>query len=284
MAVRDGVIISSMDPTDLGSCLRGWRDRLSPAEAGLPVGPRRRAAGLRRQELATLAGLSVEYLSRLEQGRAEHPSVSVLAPLARALRLTESERDQLYRLAGHAPPSPGTAPRHVTPSLRRIVDRLEDCPVLVIDPAWEVVEANRLARPLLGEDGVTGNALRRLFSDAPTRVIHPDIGEAAFEAAAVTDVRAARSRWPDDHALRALVDELLAISPRFARLWDEPSPGASLAGRKVVRHPDIGPITLDCDTLDAAGTSLRLVVYTAQPGSPDATALRLLETVGTQQL
>ena len=269
-----------MDPTQLGSCLRTWRDRLSPAEAGLTVGPRRRAPGLRRQELATLAGLSVDYLARLEQGRAEHPSASVLAPLAHALQLSPPEREQLFALAGHASPASGTAPRRLTSSLRRVLDGLAASPVLVIDPGWEVVEANRMAWALLGEEHATGNGLRTMFLGGPSRIEHVQAGEQAFAAAAVADLRAGRSRWPEDLALRALTDELLSGSPRFADLWHHGPAWPDLEGRKVVRHPDIGPITVDCDLLMARGTSLRLVVYTAPSGSPDATSLQLLDVVG----
>ena len=273
-----------MDPTDLGSCLRTWRDRLTPEEAGLLPGPRRRAPGLRRQEVATLAGLSVDYLARLEQGRAERPSASVLAPLARALRLSPPERDELFRLAGHAAPTPGTAPRHLTPSVRRILDGLAASPVVVVDPGWEVVEANRMAVALLGEEHMAGNGLRTMFLGGSSRIEHVGDGEAAFAAAATADLRAARGRWPEDVALRTLADDLLAGSPRFAALWESVPAEPDLTGRKVVRHPEIGAITLDCDLLEARGTSLRLVVYTAPPGSPDATALKLLDAVGTQTL
>ena len=269
-----------MDPTDLGSCLRAWRDRLSPAEAGLPTGPRRRAPGLRRQELATLAGVSVDYLARLEQGRAERPSPSVLAPLARALRLTQAEEEELFRLAGHAAPASGSAPRHLTPSLHRVLDGLAASPVLVVDPGWEVVEANRMAWALLGEEHATGNGLRTMFLGGPSRIEHIENGEEAFAAAAVADLRAARGRWPEDRALHELADQLLAGSPRFAELWHHGPAWTDLEGRKVIRHPEIGPITVDCDLLTARGTSLRLVIYTAPPGSPDATALRLLDVVG----
>src|SRR5215207_7770493 len=123
---------------DLGACLRAWRDRLSPADAGLQRTSRRRAPGLRRQEVAALAGVSVEYLARLEQGRALHPSASVLGPLARALRLSDAERNHLLVLAGHAPDAPWVA-AHLTPGLQRILDRLEDTPVHVIDDTFQVV-------------------------------------------------------------------------------------------------------------------------------------------------
>src|SRR5215216_3467032 len=118
-----------MDQRELAACLRSWRDRLQPAEAGLPSGGARRAPGLRREEVSHLAGVSVDYLARLEQGRAAHPSPSVLATLARALRLSDDERAHLFRVAGHAEPYPGGMRRHLTPSVQRVMDRLVEVPV-----------------------------------------------------------------------------------------------------------------------------------------------------------
>ncbi|WTW93062.1 helix-turn-helix transcriptional regulator [Streptomycetaceae bacterium NBC_01309] len=276
-----------MHRTDLGSSLRAWRDRLGPAEAGLPVGPRRRAPGLRRQELANLAGLSVEYLARLEQGRAGRPSAAVLGPLARALRLTDDERDHLFRLAGHASPAPGIASTHVTPGVQRIIDRLHDAAVVVVDPVWTVVLANPLAVALLGDD-VTGgdgepNVLRRHFTGRPSRVVRTPDEAAAFEAYAAADLRASLARYPQDPRIRGLVDELRAHSPSFESRWTSGADiSASTSQPKTVRHPQVGRLELDCDVLEATGSALRLVVYTAAPGSRDQESLNLLAALGTQ--
>ncbi|MDI2128737.1 helix-turn-helix transcriptional regulator [Yinghuangia seranimata] len=271
---------------DLGTCLRAWRDRLPPAAVGLPEGPRRRAPGLRRQELATLAGLSVEYLARLEQGRAGQPSTSILAPLARALRLTDEERDHLYRLAGHASPAVGHAAAHITPGLQRIVDRLGDAAVMAVDRTWTVVLANPLAVALFGDlaTGADGehNVLRRHFADGPTRLTGTPEERAAFEAGAVADLRASLARFPGDPAVPALVRELQSLSPRFAELWAQRDIATSTAQRKTVDHPQAGRLHLDCDVLEAAGSSLRLVVYSAAPGTADQTGLAFLAAVGTQ--
>jgi transcriptional regulator with XRE-family HTH domain len=275
-----------MSDADLGSCLRAWRDRLPPAEVGLPAGPRRRAPGLRRQELATLAGLSVEYLARLEQGRAGRPSTSVLGPLARALRLTEEERDHLYRLAGHSSPAPGVASAHITPGLQRIIDRLNDAAVVAVDRAWSVVLANPLAITLLGDDatGEDGerNILRRHFTGRPSRVIRTPAEAANFEAYAVADLRASLGRFPADPYLLGLIDELQSASPRFTELWARTDVAASTSQLKRVEHPEVGRLTLDCDVLEATGSALRLVIYTAAPGTPDHQALTLLCAVGPQ--
>jgi transcriptional regulator with XRE-family HTH domain len=269
-----------MDSDELAACLRSWRDRLSPAEAGLPAGGHRRAPGLRREEVAQLAGLSLDYLARLEQGRASNPSPSVLAPLARALRLTDAERDHLYRVAGQAPPASGRMSRHLTPSVQRVLDRLSDVPVLVADAAWDIVAVNPLAAALLGDP--SGNILRHHFTGAPSRVVRAPEEVADFEAEAVADLHDALGRYPDDPDLRALIDDLREVSDRFAELWERRPVAIRPSDRKTFEHPEVGRITLDCDHLTVGGSDLRLVVYTAPAGSPDAEALALLGAIGLQ--
>jgi transcriptional regulator with XRE-family HTH domain len=277
-------IIDGMD--ELAACLRTWRDRLQPADAGLPAGGTRRAPGLRREEVAHLAGVSVDYLARLEQGRASSPSPSVLAPLARALRLSEDERAHLFRVAGHAEPDAGRMRRHLTPGVQRVLDRLADTPVLVIDAAWEVVASNPLADALVG-DISAGTARDRniawgQFTDAPSRVVRSAEETAEFEAGVVADLHDALGRHPDDERLRALVDDLRRASERFAELWEQRPVARHAAARKTLLHPEVGTITLDCDVLEVLGSDLRLIVYTAPPGSADARALALLGAVGLQ--
>jgi transcriptional regulator with XRE-family HTH domain len=273
---------------ELASCLRAWRDRLTPGEVGLPAGGRRRAPGLRREEVARLAGLSVDYLARLEQGRAGHPSPSVLAPLARALRLSDDERAHLFRVAGQAEPRPGQIDRHITPGVQRVLDRLADVPVVVIDAAWTVIAANPLAVALVGEaageaDPRARNVAWRHFTGAPTRYARDAEEDARLEVEAVADLREALGRYPDDGPLQALIADLQEASPRFAELWSRRAEVAPrTASRKTIVHPEIGPITLDCDILIVRGSDLRLIVYTAPPGTPDANALALLATIGLQ--
>lgn len=271
---------------ELAACLRTWRDRLSPAEVGLPAGGRRRAPGLRREELAQLAGVSVDYLARLEQGRASHPSPSVLAPLARALRLTDDERAHLFRVAGQAEPLVGTINRHVTPSVQRVIDRLGDVPVVVIDAAYEVVAANALAIALTGGKSTADPRGRNIawsqFTGAPSRFVRDDAESARMDAEVVADLREALGRYPEDPVLRELIDDLLEASPRFAGLWEGAPVAPRTASRKAIDHPEVGRITVDCDILQVRGSDLRLIVYTAPPGSADAQALRLLAAIGTQ--
>lgn len=273
------------DVDDLAGCLRAWRDRLDPAELGLSRSSRRRAPGLRREELADLAGLSVDYLARLEQGRATHPSVSVLEPLARALRLTDAERGHLFRLAGHGT-SPGQLRRHLSPGIQRILDRCGDIPVLVIDAGWDIVAINPLGAALLGEELRPGpeqpNVLRRYFAGEHGRVEHMPGEAVRFEEAVVADLHATLGRHPDDPALLRLAADLRASSARFAQLWEARPVGELAACRKLVRHPDVGSVELDCDTLMVQGSDLRLVMYTAAPGSDAASKLALLAALGCQ--
>jgi transcriptional regulator with XRE-family HTH domain len=259
---------------ELARCLRTWRDRLDPAELGVPVDARRRAPGLRRAELARRAGVSLDYLARLEQGRATHPSPSVLGALSRALRLSDAERAHVYRLAGQAPPSAGTVNRELTPGVARMLDRLADVPVIVFDAAWSVVAANAPAEALLGR--LDGNLAWRYFTGAPSRVLRGPEDDAVFEAEVVADLHDALGRHPDDERLRRLVADLRAASPRFAELWEQRPVARRTNDRKTIAHPEFGSLTFDCDVLTVAGSDLRLVVYTAAPGSAAAAALAQL--------
>jgi hypothetical protein len=267
---------------DLGTCLRAWRDRLSPEEVGLSAGGRRRAKGLRRQEVAELAGLSVEYLARLEQGRAVHPSAAVIGPLARTLRLSDAERDHLLVLAGHAPGASHLAP-HLTPSVLRIIDRLSDTPVHVSDDRYNVVHANRLAIAVLGDDLIGTNYARTMFLGGTMRVDDIDGHHDDFRARIVADLRKLLTTSAQPDAVRALVDELLADSPDFAERWSRADVGSTGRPRKVIVHPEVGRFTVDCDVLSVDDSSLKLMIYTAPPGTPDAQALALLSTIGSQR-
>jgi transcriptional regulator with XRE-family HTH domain len=272
--------------TDLAGSLRSWRERLAPEEAGLPAGARRRAPGLRREEVAMLAGVSVGYLTRLEQGRADHPSAQVLTALGRALRLSEEEQAHLLRSAGHAD-GDGRMRRHLTPGVQRMLDRLVDVPVLVIDAAWDTVAANPLAVALVGEEvtrpGREGNYIWRHFSGGASRVLRSSEEVAAMEESMVADLHAGLGRHPEDPVLRERIAELRRASPRFEELWAEKPTAVHTEARKTFAHPEVGTLTLDCDTLHVHGTDLRLVVHSAAPGTPDAEALALLAVVGLQR-
>jgi transcriptional regulator with XRE-family HTH domain len=267
----------------LGTALRRWRDRLSPRDAGLPERRGRRAAGLRREELADLAGLSVDYVVRLEQGRATSPSAQVVAALARALQLAADERDHAFRLAGLLPPAPGRISTHVPPGVARMLARLADLPVGVFSADWTLLTWTPSWAALIGDpaerDPGALNLVRAVFGDGPSGlaawpVRHDEDG--ALESALVADLRGALLDHPHDPDLAALVAQLRAGSPRFARLWDDGRVGRHVSARKTVEHPVVGDITCDCDVLTVPGSDLRLVVYTVEPGSADAEKLEFL--------
>lgn len=281
---------TSGDPgsNDLGRALHGWRDRVSPATVGLPAGGVRRAAGLRREELAQLAALSVDYITRLEQGRATSPSPPVLASLARALRLSADERTYLYRLAGQPEPGPGQISSHVPPGLRRLLDRLDGAPLCVHDAAWNLIEWNRPWAALLGDPsalrGRERNIPWRHFTGRHGRARPTPAQRAEFEAAIVADLRTATARYPADQGLRSLIKDLRQESARFDELWDSGIVGVHESARKTIDHPEVGPLTLDCDVLVAPGSDLRVVTYTAAPGSEAAARLGLLDVIGIQAM
>jgi transcriptional regulator with XRE-family HTH domain len=277
-----------MATTEFGQTVRRWRDRVPPEAAGLPAGGHRRAAGLRREELALLAGISVDYITRLEQGRAANPSEQVVEALSRALRLSGVEREHLFHAAGLVPPGRGMVPAHITPSVHRLLDRLTGTPVAVYDAAWTLLLANPLYAALMGDPsgwrGNERNGVWRNFVGQDSRVRHTPESGRALETALVADLRATASRYPADQRLRHLVTELHANSDRFAELWDSGAVGRHEASRKTVDHPRLGPVTLDCDVLSVAGNDLRIMIYTAEPGTENAERLALLGVLGTQAL
>lgn len=277
-----------MTATELGQALRRWRDRVSPDTAGLPSGGQRRAAGLRREELALLAGISVDYVTRLEQGRAANPSGQVVEALARALRLSGDERAYLFRLAGLVAPGPEMVPGYITPSVQRLLDRLVDTPVGVSDAAMTLLVANPMYAALMGDPsgrrGFERNGVWRNFLGAPTRVRHTPEEQRAFEVGMVSELRATAGRYPADRQLRCLIAELRAGSERFAELWDAGVVGRLEASRKTIEHPEVGLLTLDCDLLRVEGNDLHVLVYSAEPGTEAAEKLELISVVGTQSL
>ncbi|MEW2622942.1 helix-turn-helix transcriptional regulator [Streptomyces sp. NPDC048106] len=275
--------------SDFAALLRAWRDRLSPADAGFTVAAGRRAPGLRREELAQLAGLSVDYVLRLEQGRARNPSDQVVGALARALQLSRAERDQLYRSAGLLPPRDGTVSTHVPPSIQRLAVRLGDVPIGVFTAGWTLVWWNTMWSALHGDPSALPTAERNLaravFGNGVAHASMPPIrserGPDASEASIVADLKDAVSRYPADPQLDRLVTELRETSDVFARHWATQSTAAPhTTDRKTIRHPEIGDILLDCDVLIVPGVDLRMVTYTAATGSDDAGKLDLLRVTG----
>ncbi|AXB47924.1 helix-turn-helix transcriptional regulator [Amycolatopsis albispora] len=279
-----------MDRAELAGFLRSRRERITPADVGLPAGRRRRTPGLRREEVAQLAFISNEYYTRLEQAKAPRPSREVLAGLTRALRLSDTERDYLHHLAG-APPGPAPGPsREVRPSILALLDRLPLAAALVLSASYEVIAWNPLAAALMEDFSALSrrerNLVRRAFLE-PRHDGRPlygltDSGE--FAASAARHLRATAARYPDDPELVALIAELREGSEEFARLWDSRDVCAGPSLCKTFHHPVVGPVSVICDVLDITDRDQRVVIYTAEPGSRSEEALRLLSVVGTQRL
>lgn len=276
-----------MDTGELADFLRARRERLRPEDVGLPSGPRRRTPGLRREEVSVLANISTEYYVRLEQARAPRPSGEVLAGIARALRLTDAESDHLHVLAGTAPLATARLHRRdVRPSILALLDRLPLTAGIVMSAAFEVLAWNDLAAalmtdfaPLSPEDR---NLARRAFL-APSEALF-NVGDGAeFREHCAMELRSAVARYPDDPAIARLVSDLLAGSAEFARLWARHDVAAAPMLTKTFLHPDVGPITVDCDALALTDQDQHLVLYTAAAGTADAEKLALLGVIGAGQ-
>ncbi|MGI5283823.1 helix-turn-helix transcriptional regulator [Nonomuraea polychroma] len=270
-----------MDRAELAAVLRTARSRVKPADVGLPAGPRRQVPGLRREEVAQLAGLGVDYVIRLEQGRGPRPSPQVLSALARALRLSDDDRDTMFRLAGAAPPQAGRVPMLVRPSVLRLLDRMADLPALVLSAKSDVLAWNPLAAALLGD-----------FSELPSRQRNliwqrflgktPD-PDAESAADCVGCLRTAQARYPEDPDLARLIADLRAGSARFDALWRARRSGRLRPGSATIEHPELGPLTLDVDVLQEPETDQNVLVYSVAPGTPEASALELLRVTGLER-
>jgi transcriptional regulator with XRE-family HTH domain len=281
------------DATELGATLRAWRDRLSPTAAGLPSRRARRALGLRREELAELAGISVDYVVRLEQGRFTTPSAQVIAALARALQLTNAERDHLYRLARLIPPTDGEISDHIPPGLHRVLNRLGDAAVAVFAADWQLIWWNRCWAALLGDPSSTPRTLRNFardsfpINDDGPRLSHWPVTSLArdmVDAAIVSDLRRATGRLPNNSRLTSLIGLLTTGNQRFAELWASGAVGAHREDHKIVEHPTVGPIAVDCDVMTDGDAELKVVILTAAPDTEDETKLRLAFLSGVPDL
>ncbi|MGW3123712.1 helix-turn-helix transcriptional regulator [Streptomyces sp. NPDC001107] len=276
-----------MDLQELAAFLKSRRDRIRPAEVGLPTGPRRRVPGLRRDEVAHLAGASVDYYTELERGRGAQPSPQILTALARALRLTSDERNHLFHLAGHpAPPSHGPL-GHVEPGLLGLLDRLTTTPAQVITDLHETLVQNRLALALLGPPpgrGMSASFVYRWFTDPEARRIYPTEDAEKHSRAFVADLRAVSARRSRESDVMGLVAQLLRRSREFGQLWEEREVALRRVDRKRIVHPSLGVIELDCHNLFSEDGRQRLLWFSAPPGSAGAEQLELLSVVGTQDL
>lgn len=274
-----------MQRDQLADFLRRRREAIRPAEVGIASSLRRRTAGLRREEVAMLAGMSVDYVVRLEQGRSSQPSTQLLGALARALRLSEDERDHLFRLAGHHPPAADGTARLARAGLVRLLDLLGDTPAMVISDLGEVLAQNRMSTLLMGElTGMTGDRrylIFRWFTEPATRGTHPPEEQEHQARQLVADLRATAGRRSDATTAR-LIARLREASADFRRLWAEHEVAVRRADRKTMVHPRVGPVLLDCETLLTPDLGQLMVVLT--PADAEARErLELLRVLGLEE-
>ncbi|MWV47952.1 helix-turn-helix domain-containing protein [Rathayibacter sp. VKM Ac-2803] len=277
-----------MDPDALAQFLTRHRDGLHPSDVGLPEGPRRRTAGLRREEVAQLAGMSTDYYTRLEQRRSTRPSVQILGSLARALRLTPDERDYLFRVAGLDAPDRHSSGDYIAPGLLRVLDRLADTPAMILSPLGEALVQNEPAKALFGDlsrfTGLERSEIHRWFLRPETeRRRYPEADHDRQSRSQVASLRAALGVMGPNSRAAELVRELSRQSTEFAALWDQHEVGRRFADHKTLLHPDLGPIEVDCQVLFTEDDSQALLVLTAPPRSEAAGRLELLAVLGSQQ-
>ena len=261
--------VTTANRADLAAFLRARRARVSPQDAGLPAMGRRRTPGLRRQEVAQLAGMSVDYYIRLEQARGPHPSRQVLSALARALMLSGDEREYLFRTAGEAPPQPARPSREITPGIRHLLDGMPATPAYVVDAAYNVLAWNQLATHFIGNLAgyADRNMIRWTFRRSAGDSIWSDEHFLRFTRSTVADLRANYARFPGDPEIGRLVTEMLALSPLFAGMWAAHEVEVRGPMLKHVDHPQAGPLEFECQVLHIAETGQRLIAYCAAPGS-----------------
>ena len=259
-------------PAELGEFLRSRRARISPELLGLDSGTRRRVPGLRREELAAQAHVSVDYLVRLEQGRIGRPSPEVVEALARALLLDGAERRHLFRLAAAGEPAPEGDGEVVRPGLALLVRSLEPSPAVLLSRRLDLLAYNETAEQLLGPFEVERNYARIVLLDPRSRALHDDWEEAARQTVAL--LRFAAARHPQDAALHALTAELRAVSPSVAEWWAGGDVAQKRHGVKRYRHPRVGDLALRFEAMLLADDGDQiLTIYAAEPGTVDAERL-----------
>jgi transcriptional regulator with XRE-family HTH domain len=277
-----------VDRTELADFLRRRRERLAPADVGLPPGLRRRTPGLRRDEVAQLAQMSTDYYTRLEQARGAHPSTQVLTALARAIRLTDDERDHLFHLAGQSPPTRHSAGSHVSAGLLHLLDRLDSDVAFVVSDLGDMLVQNPMSVLLMGDlasrTGLERNSAWRWFTEPMARVRSPEADWARHSRTHVADLRAVAARRAGDDDIETLVSRLQAASPEFATLWNEHEVAVRRADSKLLIHPEVGLLDLLCETLVGGVDEQVLVVLFPRPGTDARDKLDLLRVVGTQNL
>ncbi|MFY9928751.1 MAG: helix-turn-helix transcriptional regulator [Streptosporangiaceae bacterium] len=276
-----------MDRAALADFLRRHRENLQPADVGLPAGARRRTPGLRREDVAALASMSTDYYTRLEQQRGPQPSEQMLSSLARALRLTGDERNYLFRIAGHNAPASITAATHVAPALLRVLDRLEDTPALILSSLGETLVQNRMADALFGgkshHTGLARSEIYRWFTDPAERLRYPEDDRDRQSRAQVANLRAAYGSMGSKSRAGEIVRALQRESAEFAALWERHEVAQRFADHKVLLHPELGPIEVDCQVLFTEDQSQALLVLTAPPRTEGYEKLQLLAVLGQER-
>ncbi|HJP75836.1 MAG TPA: helix-turn-helix transcriptional regulator [Pseudonocardiaceae bacterium] len=276
-----------MDRAALAGFLRTRREALRPEDLGLPAGVRRRAPGLRREEVASLAAMSTDYYTRLEQQRGPQPSEQLLSSLARALRLSNDERRYLFQVAGHNAPSAMSITSHVVPSLLRVMDRLEDTPAMILSELAEALVQNRMAKALFGDrtqhTGLARSEIYRWFTDPGERRVYPVDYHDWHSRALIANLRAASGSLGNQSRVTQLVDALTRESAEFARLWARQEVARRFVDHKILLHPQLGEIELDCQVLHTEDNAQHLLVLTAAPRSEAEEKLALLAVLGTER-
>ncbi|MGC0384482.1 helix-turn-helix transcriptional regulator [Streptomyces sp. SAI-129] len=281
--------MSAVKYAELGAFLRSRRERIRPADVGLPAGPRRRVPGLRREEVAQLAGASVDYYNELERGAGSQPSEQMIAALARALRLSADERDYLYRLADRPVPVQGGPASHVHPGMLDLLGRMTSTPAQVITDLHVTLVQNPLAVALLGDQsgyrGPRASFVHRWFTEPEARLLYPEADHGAQSRAFVADLRAAAARRDaKDAEVGSMIRTLLGVSPEFAALWADHEVAFRRDDRKRLLHPVIGLIEVNCLNLFSEDGRQRLLWFTPAVGTDSAGLLELLSVVGTQEV
>ena len=276
-----------MENPDLAAFLRSRREALQPEDVGLTRGPRRRTPGLRREEIAGLAGMSSDYYARLERGDGPQPSEQMVAAIARALRLTLAERDHLFLLAGHGAPHRVLRADHVSPGLMRVLDRLADTPAQIMSALGETLAQTAPAVALLGDQTVHSGMDRanvyRWFTDPASRSIYPAEDHSDHGRTFVAQLRRTLALQGPGSPADAIVRTLLAESAEFAGVWGAQEVGLSFHLKRFV-NAEVGDLELHCQVLLDADQQQSLLVFTATPGTESYDKLQLLTVIGAQRL
>jgi transcriptional regulator with XRE-family HTH domain len=277
-----------MDKLQLADFLRRRREALQPEDVGLGRGPRRRAEGLRREEVAALCDMSVDYYSRLEQSRGPQPSEQMLAAIARGLRLSMDERDHLFRLGGHNAPARALRSEHISPGLMRVLDRLQDTPAMVLSELGETLLQTPASRAIFGDEtGLTGmsrSVVYRWFTDPASRNVYPSDDHPTHSRNFTADLRTAYAKYGASSRAGTIVTALLDESPEFAELWAAHEVGSVHSYEKRLQHVEVGVMTLQCQLLHDLDQGQSLLVFTATPGSESYEKLQLLAVIGNQRI